>query len=87
MYHLTYKPPKYGKCEVCHVDVIQRSDDTEEKIKSRLKEFQEKAVPAINYLKEQGIPFITVPGHLESFTMENVRKSVMDEIEKLYLTT
>ncbi|MDG6229368.1 MAG: nucleoside monophosphate kinase [Candidatus Thermoplasmatota archaeon] len=87
VYHLTYKPPKDGKCEICQVDVIQRSDDTEEKIKSRLNEYQEKAVPAINYLKEQGIPVITVPGHLESFTMENVRKSVMDEIEKLYVTT
>lgn len=84
VYHLTYKPPKDGKCEDCNVEVIQRSDDTEEKIKSRLNEFQEKAVPAINYLKENGIPVITVPGHLETFTTENVRKSVMDQVEKLY---
>ncbi len=84
VYHLTFKPPKDGQCEICDVAVIQRSDDTTEKIKSRLKEFQEKALPAITYLKDHGIPVITVPGHLETFTQENVRKSVMVEIEKLH---
>ena len=83
VYHLTYKPPKNGKCENCGVDVIQRSDDTEEKIKSRLQEFQKKALPAIEYLQDKGIPLVKVPGHLEEFTPENVRKSVMDEVKKL----
>ena len=84
VYHLTYKPPIDGKCEKCGVDVIQRSDDTEEKIKSRLQEFQRKTIPALEYLKQQGIPIATVPGHLEEFTTENVKNSVMSEIEKLY---
>ena len=83
VYHLTYKPPVDGKCEKCDVDVIQRSDDTEEKIQSRLKEFTKKTIPALEYLKKQGIPVVTVPGHLEKFTTENVRKSVLIEIEKL----
>ena len=83
VYHLTYKPPKDGKCEKCNVDVIQRSDDTEEKIKSRLQEFQKKALPAVEYLKEHGIPLVKVPGHLEEFTFENVRKSVLSEVRKL----
>ena len=83
VYHLTYKPPIDGKCEKCEVDVIQRSDDTEEKIQSRLKEFTKKTIPALEYLKKQGIPVVTVPGHLEEFTTENVRKSVLIEIEKL----
>lgn len=83
VYHLKYKPPVDGKCEKCNVEVIQRSDDTEEKIKSRLQEFKTKAVPAIEYLKEQGIALVKVPGHLEEFTPENVRKSVIDEIKKI----
>lgn len=83
VYHLIYKPPpSNGKCS-CGEEVIQRSDDTEEKIKSRLKEFKEKALPAINILKDNGIPMITVPGHLDEFTPENVRKSVMDEVNKI----
>ena len=84
VYHLTYKPPVDGNCEKCNVAVIQRSDDTEEKIKSRLQEYQKKTVLALKYLKEQGIPVATVPGHLEEFTMNNVRKSVLSEIEKLF---
>lgn len=83
VYHLTYKPPKNGKCEKCGVDVIQRSDDKEEKIKSRLQEFKKKALSAIEFLEDQGIPLIKVPGHLEEFTDENVRKSVMNKVKKL----
>jgi len=83
VYHLEYKPPKNGLCE-CGTEVIQRSDDTEEKIRSRLKEFQNKALPALNFLKDHGIPVVTVPGHLEEFTPENIRKSVISEVEKLY---
>ncbi|ENO11868.1 hypothetical protein MBGDC06_00647 [Thermoplasmatales archaeon SCGC AB-539-C06] len=64
--------------------IIQRSDDTEEKIRSRLNEFKEKALPAINYLKDNGIPIVTIPGHLEKFTPENIRNSVMNEVKKLY---
>jgi adenylate kinase len=84
VYHLIFKPPINGKCQKCNVEVIQRSDDTEEKIRSRLQEFHKKTVPVIKYLQQQKIPMITVPGHLEKFTLENVRKSVLDEINKLY---
>ena len=83
VYHLEFKPPKDGEfCKECETKVIQRSDDTEEKIKSRLNEFREKALPAIKILEENNIPIVKVPGHLEVFTSENVRKSVMDEIKK-----
>jgi len=80
VYHLKYKPPINGLCE-CGTKVIQRSDDTEEKIRSRLKEFEEKAKPAIKYLENQGIPIIVVPGHLEEFTKENVRTSVLNALK------
>ncbi len=83
VYHLKYKPPDEGKCRECGAEVIQRSDDTEEKIKSRLNEFKEKAKPAMKYLEEKGIPIARVSGHLEEFTDENVRKSVFDALEKM----
>ncbi len=84
VYHLVYKPPRDGKCEVCDVEVVQRSDDTEEKIRSRLGEFKEKVIPAMKYLEEQGIPIARVPGHLEDFTPENVRKSVLSSVNKIF---
>jgi len=85
VYHLEFKPPKDGElCKECGTKVIQRSDDTEEKIRSRLNEFQEKALPAVKILEQNDIPIVKVPGHLEVFTSENVRKSVMSEVKKLY---
>ncbi len=83
VFHLEYKPPDEGKCTECSTEVIQRSDDTEEKIRSRLNEFKVKTLPAIDYLRESGIPVAKVPGHLEEFTEENVRRSVLDAIEKM----
>jgi len=83
VYHLEYDPPKDGKCEDCGVEVIQRSDDTEERIRSRLQEFKEKTKPMIDYLEAE-IPIAEVPGHLEEFTPENVRRSVMEELDKVW---
>jgi adenylate kinase len=83
VYHLDYKPPINGRC-ICGTPVIQRSDDTKEKIISRLNEFKEKTLPALQILKEQGIPVVTVSGHLEEFTPENVRRSVMDAVAPLF---
>ncbi len=84
VYHLIYAPPNDGKCKVCDTEVIQRSDDTEEKIRSRLKEFSEKVIPAMEFMEEQGVSIAKVPGHLEEFTPENVRKSVLGAINEIY---
>jgi adenylate kinase len=83
VYHLDYKPPINGRCE-CGEKAIQRSDDTKEKIKSRLQEFKTKALPGLEVLKENNIPVVTVPGHLEEFTDEKVKQSVIDELQKFY---
>ncbi len=84
VYHMEFKPPNDGKfCKVCASEVIIRSDDTEEKIEARLNEFREKTAPAIEYLVENGLQVVGVPGHLEEFTPENVRESVMVEVNKV----
>jgi len=81
VYHLEHKPPKDGKfCKDCGAEVVQRSDDTEEKIRSRLREFEDKCKPAIAVLEKAGIPVVKVPGNLPVFTDEAVRKSVMDAV-------
>lgn len=83
VYHTEFKPSKDNvHCDVCSGDLILRSDDTEEKIRSRLGEFYDKAVPAMKVLEDAGIPLARVPGNLEVFTDENVRRSVMENIEK-----
>ncbi|MFH1466696.1 MAG: nucleoside monophosphate kinase [Pseudomonadota bacterium] len=81
VYHLEFKPPRDGRfCKACGAEVIHRSDDTEAKIRMRLSEFQAKAVPAIQVLKDAGVPMVVVPGNLPVFTDEAVRASVMDAL-------
>ncbi|UCC92926.1 MAG: nucleoside monophosphate kinase [Thermoplasmata archaeon] len=81
VFHLEYKPPKDGTtCTNCGAHVVQRSDDTEEKIWSRLREFHEKVEPTLEFLEGEGIPVAVVPGNLPVFTDEAVRESVMQAI-------
>lgn len=82
VFHLEFKKPTPdGKCTACGTPVIQRSDDTEEKIRTRLAEFRTKALPAIERLTKSGIPAATVPGNLPVFTDEAVRESVLGAIK------
>jgi adenylate kinase len=81
VFHLEFKPPTAdGKCTACGTAVIHRSDDTEEKIRTRLQEFQAKALPAIQALSASGIPTASVVGNLPVFTDEAVKKSVLDVV-------
>lgn len=82
VFHLQFKPPAAdGTCTACGTPVILRSDDTEEKIRTRLAEFQAKALPAVEHLQAAGIPLVTVPGNLPVFTDEAVRESVLSVVK------
>ena len=82
VFHLEFKPPTAdGKCTACGTAVIQRSDDTEDKIRTRLTEFQNKAKPAIERLSAARIPTVSVPGNLPVFTDEAVRDSVLSVVQ------
>src|SRR5207237_1829852 len=71
VFHLEFKPPRDGKyCTACGAEVIQRADDTEDKIRNRLREFHEKAKPAVDWLAAQGIPVANVNGNLAKFSDE-----------------
>jgi adenylate kinase len=84
VFHVQYKPPAAGGlCTACGRPVIQRSDDTEEKIRTRLAEYQLKALPAIRVLEARGIPSVHVEGNLPVFTEEAVRESVLGAIRGL----
>lgn len=54
-YHLKNMPPKIkGICDICGTKVIQRADDTEEKIKVRLETYHVETEPIINIYKKEG---------------------------------
>jgi len=55
VYHIDSKPPKVaGVCDVCGGEVVQRNDDKEDVIATRLKTYEENTVPLRAYFKEQG---------------------------------
>jgi adenylate kinase len=55
IYHIKSLPPKIqGKCDVDGADLIIRDDDKREIVQQRLKKYQEKTAPLIDYYKEKG---------------------------------
>ncbi len=86
VFHVEFKPPKNGKfCTKCGTEVITRSDDTKEKLQTRLKEFEDKTMPAINYLAGRGIPLLKVNGNLPIFTEEAVKQELYLGLKELHL--
>jgi adenylate kinase len=83
VYHLEFKPPKDGKfCTKCGTEVILRSDDTEEKLRTRLQEFRDKTMPTIQFLVDKGIPLVNAEGNLPVFTEEAVKLSVVEGLQE-----
>lgn len=55
-YHVMFNPPKQEMvCDKCSGELYQRSDDTEEKVGTRLDEYVSKTAPLLAYYEEQGI--------------------------------
>ena len=53
-YHKVFTPPsKEGICDLCGGHLFQRTDDTEEVVRKRLKVYQTQTEPLINYYKEK----------------------------------
>lgn len=55
-YHITnLKPVKDGICDVCGTELIQRKDDNEETIKTRLNVYSNQTQPLLEYYNKQGV--------------------------------
>ncbi len=75
-YHVEFQPPKKeGICDKCGGELYQRDDDKEDTVVKRLKEYEEKTQPLVEYYKKQNI-LKTVNG---SRTVEEV----FEDISKL----
>lgn len=61
-YHLIFNPPKKdGICDGCGADIVQREDDKEETVKSRLDVYHEQTEPLIDFYSKLG-KLVTVEG-------------------------
>ena len=77
---LTLKPQKDGICDDCGSILIQRKDDNEETIKSRLNVYNEQTKPLIEYYEHKG-NLIHLNGEGEAAV---VTQYIVGELVKLY---
>jgi len=55
MYHVKFNPPKVaGKCDKCGTALIQRDDDKEETITTRLANYNKATAPLLDYYRDTG---------------------------------
>ena len=53
-YHLKNRPPKVASiCDVCGSTLIQRADDLEESVLNRLRIYNEKTKPLLDYYRKR----------------------------------
>ncbi|MFB8236379.1 adenylate kinase [Kitasatospora sp. NPDC089913] len=61
VFHVDYNPPKAaGVCDECGGELYQRSDDTEDKVRTRLEVYHTETEPIIDYYRQQGL-IATIP--------------------------
>ncbi|MCZ6580578.1 MAG: nucleoside monophosphate kinase, partial [Nitrospirae bacterium] len=54
VYHVEFVPPKNdGVCDECGKELVQRDDDREETVRSRLSVYEEQTAPLIEYYREK----------------------------------
>jgi adenylate kinase len=77
VYHVQSKPPKVaGVCDVCGEEVIQRNDDKEDVIATRLKAYEENTFPLRTYFKELN-KYVEVKGDQDTETVfSSIRKVI-----------
>lgn len=55
-YHVTFNPPaKENVCDKCDGELYQRSDDTEEKVGTRLDEYNSKTAPLLDFYERKNL--------------------------------
>jgi adenylate kinase len=55
-YHVQFTPPKTpGVCDLCGTPLVAREDDKPEAISQRLREYQSKTQPLVDYYKKAGL--------------------------------
>ena len=55
-FHLQFKTPKVeGICDICGKELMHRSDDHEDKIRNRLKNYNDQTAPLIEYYEKAGV--------------------------------
>jgi adenylate kinase len=56
VYHVEFDPPKHaGRCDIDGSELIQRDDDAEATVRTRLEVYRRQTAPLIDYYEERGL--------------------------------
>lgn len=73
IYHVKNHPPKVaGICDLCGASLLQRKDDTVEKLDARMQEYEALTQPVIAYYRTKGIVFEIDASQNASATFEQI---------------
>jgi adenylate kinase len=72
-YHVTANPPRRaGVCDRCGAELVQRPDDREDTVRTRLRVYADQTAPLLDYYRRRGL-LVTVTG---AGSIEAVRDGV-----------
>ncbi|MDI6805993.1 MAG: nucleoside monophosphate kinase, partial [Candidatus Bathyarchaeia archaeon] len=87
VYNIRFLKPKVeGICDKCGGQLYQRSDDTPEVIKKRIKVYEQQTQPILEYYKAKGIPFIEFKTESLEMPPEVAVEEIIKGLKKLKLT-
>ncbi len=79
IYHVRNHPTKKeGICDVCGSPLVQRKDDTLEKLDARMEEYERLTKPVIDYYRDMGLVCEIDASKNQDVTFEQVKKVLSD---------
>jgi adenylate kinase len=86
VYNIRFLKPKVeGVCDKCGGALYQRSDDTAEVIKNRIKVYEEQTKPILQLFKEKKVPFVEASCDALDTPPEKVVEVILKKLKRLKL--
>ena len=83
VYNTKLNPPKQERiCDKCGSELIQRKDDNEETVKSRLDAYYKQSAPIVDYYKERGVLYSSEVSLKINKMAVDVAKEVYEMLKK-----